>query len=78
MSTTFDVKTHCEQKGISLLELADKSGLDLPKLRAVFQNRWTPSPIEREKIAGAIGIPWEEIAWGHETPIQHIYGHGPG
>lgn len=78
MSQTFDVKTHCEQKGISLLELADKSGLDLPKLRAIFQNRWTPSPKEREKIASAIGVPPEAVAWGHETPIQHIYGHGPG
>jgi transcriptional regulator with XRE-family HTH domain len=78
MSATLDVKSHCEQKGISLLELADKSGLDLPKLRAIFQNRWTPSAKEREKIAAATGIPPEDIAWGHETPIQHIYGHGPG
>ena len=41
MSATLDVKTHCERLGISLLELADKSGLDLPKLRAIFQNRWS-------------------------------------
>ena len=68
----------CKQKSISLLELADKSGLDLPKLRAIFMNRWTPSPTEREKISAAIDVPKDDIAWGHETPIQHIYGHGPG
>ena len=20
----------------------------------------------------------DDITWGHKTPIQHIYGHGPG
>ena len=68
----------CKEKSLSLLELADRSGLDLPKLRAIFMNRWTPSPAEREKISAAIGVPKEDVAWGHETPIQHIYGHGPG
>ena len=68
----------CKQKEISLLELADQSGLDLPKVRAIFLGRWTPSPKEREKIAAALETPPEDIAWGHATPIQHIYGHGPG
>lgn len=67
----------CEKKGISLLELADRSGLDLPKVRAIFLGRWTPSPQERQKIAEAVDVPAEAIAWGHSTPIQHIYGHGP-
>jgi transcriptional regulator with XRE-family HTH domain len=68
----------CKQKRLSLLELADKSGLDLPKVRAIFLGRWTPSPIERGKIAQALEVAADEIAWGHTTPIQHIYGHGPG
>jgi hypothetical protein len=24
------------------------------------------------------GLTREQIAWGHKTPIQHIYGSGPG
>ena len=72
------VQEMCKQKGLSLLELADKSGLDLPKVRAIFLGRWTPSPKEREGIATALGSTTDEIAWGHNTPIQHIYGHGPG
>ena len=68
----------CQQQGVSLLELADRSGLDLPKVRAIYLGRWTPSPSEREKIAAALELPVEEIAFGHHTPIQHIYGHGPG
>lgn len=73
-----NIQDLCKEKSISILEIADLSGLDLPKLRAIFMNRWTPSPSEREKISNAIDVPKEDIAWGHETPIQHIYGHGPG
>jgi len=45
---------------------------------AIVLGRWTPSPAEREKVAAAFGLTREQIAWGHKTPIQHIYGHGPG
>ena len=67
----------CKQQGVSLLELADRSGLDLPKVRSIFLGRWTPSPAERKKISEALGVAAEDVAWGHTTPIQHIYGHGP-
>ena len=73
-----NIQDICQQKGLTLLELADKSGLDLPKVRAIFLGRWTPSPQERQKIAGALECNPENIAWGHATPIQHISGHGPG
>ena len=73
-----NIQDLCKQKQLSLLELADRSGLDLPKTNAIYQGRWTPSPKERQQIAAALEIPVEEIAWGHATPIQHIYGHGPG
>ena len=67
----------CRKTGVSLLELADRSGLDLPRTRAIFLGRWTPSPDERQRIATALQVSVDEIAWGHDTPIQHIYGHGP-
>lgn len=67
----------CKRNKVSLLELADRSGLDLPKTRAIFLGRWTPNPDERKRIATALNVGVDEIAWGHETPIQHIYGHGP-
>lgn len=73
-----DIQEICRRRGVSLLELADRSGLDLPKVRAIFLGRWTPSPQERTKIAAALELPVDAIAWGHNTPIQHIYGHGPG
>ena len=73
-----NVQDQCKEKGLSLLELADKTGLDMKRLQAIYLGRWTPSPAEREKIAAALEISVDEISWGHETPIQHIYGHGPG
>ncbi len=68
----------CRQKQMSLLELADRTGLDLKRVQSIFLGRWTPSPAERQKIADALETPADDIAWGHATPIQHIYGHGPG
>ena len=68
----------CKQQGVSSLELADKAGLDLLRVRAICLGRWTPSPKERSKIAAVLNASVEDISWGHTTPIQHIYGHGPG
>ena len=73
-----NIQDLCKQKKLSLLELADRSGLDIPKTNAIFQGRWTPSQQERQRIATALETSVDEIAWGHMTPIQHIYGHGPG
>ncbi len=72
------VQDHCKEKGLSLLELTDKTNLDMKRLQAIYLGRWTPSPAERQKIAEALGTSTDDVAWGHETPIQRIYGHGPG
>ena len=58
-------------------QLADKSGLDERRVRAIIAGRWTPSPAERDRIAAAFGVSREQIAWGHVNPIAHVYGHGP-
>ena len=59
-------------------QLAEKAGLEEGRVLAIVLGRWTPSPQERDKIATAFGMTREQIVWGHKTPIQHIYGHGPG
>ena len=48
------------------------------RVLAIVLGRWTPSPAERDQVAAVFGLTREQIAWGHKTPIQHIYGHGPG
>ncbi len=68
----------CRENEITLERLCEKSGLDRGRVEAIYLGRWTPSPAEREKIAAAFDVEVAEIVWGHKTPIQHIYGEGPG
>ncbi|MCS7045798.1 MAG: helix-turn-helix transcriptional regulator [Gemmataceae bacterium] len=67
----------CREHGWDHRQLAEKSGLDEQRVLAIVLGRWTPSPTERDRIAAAFGLTREQIVWGHKTPIQHIYGHGP-
>jgi transcriptional regulator with XRE-family HTH domain len=68
----------CEQYRVTPRQLAERSGLDEQRTLAIALGRWTPSPAERDRIAAVFGLTREQIVWGHKTPIQHIYGHGPG
>ena len=72
------VEELCREHQLDVKALADKSGVDEQRVLAIILGRWTPSPAERDKVAGAFGVTRDQIAWGHKTPIQHIYGHGPG
>jgi transcriptional regulator with XRE-family HTH domain len=68
----------CTEHQISVKQLIENTGIDDHRLTAIFMNRWTPSPYDRKKIAKAFKVEVDDITWGHATPIQHIYGHGPG
>jgi hypothetical protein len=68
----------CREQNVTIPELAQRSGLDENRAAAIALGRWTPSPTERQRIAAALGVAVDDIAWGHQTPIQHLYGHGPG
>jgi hypothetical protein len=67
----------CVEHHIDARQLAERSRLDEQRVLAIVLGRWTPSPQERDAIAAVFGLTREQIAWGHKTPIQHIYGHGP-
>jgi transcriptional regulator with XRE-family HTH domain len=66
------------QHQIHWRQLAERSGIDELKVTAIVLGRWTPSPEDRDAIAAVFGVTRDQIAWGHKTPIQHIYGMGPG
>jgi transcriptional regulator with XRE-family HTH domain len=68
----------CREQNLSVSELARRSGLEDGRVTAIALGRWTPSPAERQKIAAVFSVEIDDIAWGHKTPIQHLYGHGPG
>lgn len=67
----------CAEHGLDVRQLAERSGLDEGRVLAIALGRWTPSPQERDAIAGVFGLTREQIVWGHKTPIQHLYGQGP-
>ena len=73
---SISVQNLCKQKGVSLLSLAERSGLDLKRLRSIYLGQWTPSPNEREKIAQDLGTSSDDNAWEHTTSVEHFYGRG--
>ena len=72
------VEDLCVKHKIDIKKLAELSNVDEQRVLAIVLGRWTPSPAERDRIAGAFGMTRDQVAWGHKTPIQHIYGSGPG
>jgi hypothetical protein len=67
----------CAELGIDARELAARSGVDEQRVLAIVLGRWTPSPQERDRIAAVFGLVRDQVAWGHKTPVQHLYGQGP-
>jgi hypothetical protein len=67
----------CQERQLDARQLAELSNLDEQRVLAIVLGRWTPSPHERQAIAAALGLTPDDIAWGHKTPVQHLYGQGP-
>ena len=72
------VEELCQKQGWTAADLALRTKLEESRVQAILMRRWTPSPSERQRIATVFNMPSDEIVWGHATPIQHLYGHGPG
>ena len=66
-----------EEIGMSPEQLVASSGLDVKLVRAIVTGNYTPSPEQRQRLAAAMGLSIEDIAWGHAVPVEHMYGHGP-
>jgi len=66
-----------EERGMSVDELIAAVGLEGKLVQAIVAGNYTPSPEQRQRLAAALGVPTEDIAWGHAVPVEHMYGHGP-
>jgi hypothetical protein len=75
--TVKTIEQLCVEHGIDPRQLAERSSVDEQRVLAIVLGRWTPSPQERDRIAAVFGLTRDQIAWGHKTPIQHLYGAGP-
>lgn len=70
--------TRCmEGAGISLAQLVAATGLDPKLVKAIVDGNYTPSPSQRQRLATALGMSADEIAWGHAVPVQYMRGNGP-
>lgn len=65
------------ERDLSLDALVEQTSLDRKVVAAIVEGRYTPSPQQRQRLAAALGVAAEEIAWGHAVGVQHIHGHGP-
>jgi transcriptional regulator with XRE-family HTH domain len=66
-----------EETGTSLDQLVEASGLEGKLVKAIAAGNYTPSPTERQRLAAALGVTIDDIAWGHAVPVDHLWGHGP-
>ena len=71
------LELHLEEKNLSVVQLADTSGLELQLVKAIAKGNYTASPTDRRRLAEALGVSIEEIAWGHVVPVEHLRGNGP-
>ena len=68
---------YMEETGTNLEQLVEASGLEAKLVRVIASGNYTPSPSERQRLAAALGVEVEDIAWGHAVPVEHMWGHGP-
>jgi hypothetical protein len=66
-----------EETGTSLDTLVEASGLEAKLVKAIATGNYTPSPTERQRLAAALNVSVDDIAWGHAVPVDHLWGHGP-
>lgn len=61
-----------EETGLAIEEISERSGLEVARVAAIAEGRWTPSPQERERIAGAFGVEVADVSWGHTMNPRNI------
>lgn len=57
---------------LSVEDVAERSGLNCERVEAIALGRRTPSPIERAKMAAALGVEIDKISWGHTMDPRNV------
>jgi hypothetical protein len=65
------------ERSVGVPALVAATGLDERVVKAVAAGRYTPSPDQRRRLAAALGVEPDQVAWGHVTQVEHVQGHGP-
>ena len=65
------------EKGLSPEQLIEAANMEKRTVKLLLAGSYTPSPSERQRIAAALNVSIDDIAWGHTVPVQHLRGNGP-
>jgi transcriptional regulator with XRE-family HTH domain len=71
------ITRYVEERGMSVAELATRAGLDRKLVKAIVTGNFTPSPLQRQRLAAALGVSVGEVSWDHAVPVEHLRGNGP-
>jgi transcriptional regulator with XRE-family HTH domain len=71
------IAAYMSAAGLTPRQLAAAARLDAKTVKAIVAGHYTPSPVERQRLAGALGLEVDEIDWGHAVAVEHLRGNGP-
>jgi hypothetical protein len=71
------IARYLEDSGMTADQLAVSSAMDKKLVRSIVAGNYTAGPADRLRLAAALGVSAEDIAWGHSVPVEHIRGNGP-
>jgi transcriptional regulator with XRE-family HTH domain len=77
MATAKSIAEWMKDRGLAAEDLLTATGLDRKVLDRIVRGHYLPSPQQRQRLAAALGVTPEEVAWGHVNPVAHVHGHGP-
>ena len=64
-----------EQRGLTVDQLAKRSGLNVERVLSIVNGRWLPSPKERQAIAAALDLAVADVDWGHSMHPRNVRYH---
>ena len=72
MPTMKTVDRLFEETQLVIEDVAERARLPVERVEAIALGRWTPSPVERQRIAEAFEVDVESISWGHSIDPRNI------
>jgi transcriptional regulator with XRE-family HTH domain len=61
-----------EEIGLTVEDVAERSGMPCERVEAIALGRWTPSPQERARLADSLGVSVEDVSWGHTMDPRNV------
>ena len=71
------IARYLEETGIGVSQLVSANRLDRKHVETIVKGNFTPSPVQRQRLAAALGVSTGDISWEHAVPVQHMRGNGP-